>query len=219
MVSVEWWRKVRLETVCIQDPFWQIRSHICNGMLEYPSTFYANSNSQVIMYHVVFYNRDLLKIMKVLLDKHKMSNVPYSTKLWREKTLADLVVYCQSAKVLSAKMLWDLVSSNSEWALPLPTAKVFSAKTLWDLASSNSEWALPLPTAKVFSTNFLAVPIPPKFSPAKVLCYTVLVACKLIVIPSGYPLMPLSQNSWNLMQMHSITFKGICDTWKSSSPF
>ena len=28
--------------------------------------------------------------------------IPYSTKLWREKTLADLVVHCQSAKVLSA---------------------------------------------------------------------------------------------------------------------
>ena len=40
--------------------------------------------------------------------------------------------------------------------------------------SSNSEWAFSLPTAKVFSANFLAVPIPPKFSPAKVLCYTVL---------------------------------------------
>ena len=62
----------------------------------------------------------------------------YSTKLWRKKTLVDLVVHCQSARVLSAKMLWDLVSSNIEWAFPLPTAKVFSA-------------------------NFLAVPIPPKF--------------------------------------------------------
>ena len=29
--------------------------------------------------------------------------------------------------------------------------------------SSNSEWAFPLPTAKAFSANFLAVPIPPKF--------------------------------------------------------
>jgi len=29
----------------------------------------------------------------------------YSTKLWWEKTLADLVVHCQSAKVLSAKKL------------------------------------------------------------------------------------------------------------------
>ena len=36
--------------------------------------------------------------------------------------------------------------------------------------STNIEWALPLPTAKVFSANFLAVPIPPRFSPAKVLC-------------------------------------------------
>jgi len=35
----------------------------------------------------------------------------------------------------------------------------------------NSEHVLS--TAKVFSTNFLAVPTPPKFSPAKVLCYTV----------------------------------------------
>ena len=75
-------------------------------------------------------------------------DIPYSTKLWREKTLADLAVHCQSAKVLSAKMLWDLMSSNSEWAFPLPTAKIFPA-------------------------NLLAVPIPPKFSPAKVLCYTV----------------------------------------------
>ena len=39
--------------------------------------------------------------------------------------------------------------------------------------SSNIEWALPLPIAKVFSTNFLAVPTLPKFSPTKVLCYTV----------------------------------------------
>jgi len=30
-----------------------------------------------------------------------------------------------------------------------------------------------LSTTKVFSANFLAVPTPPKFSPAKVLCYTV----------------------------------------------
>jgi len=30
-----------------------------------------------------------------------------------------------------------------------------------------------LSTAKVFSANFLAVPTPPKFSPAKVLCYMV----------------------------------------------
>jgi len=30
-----------------------------------------------------------------------------------------------------------------------------------------------LSTTKVFSTNFLAVPTPPKFSPTKVLCYTV----------------------------------------------
>ena len=37
----------------------------------------------------------------------------------------------------------------------------------------NIEWALPLPTAKVFSANILAVPTPPKFYPAKVLCYTV----------------------------------------------
>ena len=39
--------------------------------------------------------------------------------------------------------------------------------------SSNSEWAFSLPTAKVFSANFLAVPILPKFSPAKVLGYMV----------------------------------------------
>ena len=64
------------------------------------------------------------------------------TKLWREKTLADLVVHCQSAKVLSAKKLSGLVSSNIEWALPLPTAKVFSA-------------------------NILAVSAPPKFIPPK----------------------------------------------------
>ena len=31
--------------------------------------------------------------------------LPYSTKLWREKTLADLAVHCQSTKVLSAKTL------------------------------------------------------------------------------------------------------------------
>ena len=75
-------------------------------------------------------------------------DLPYSTKLWREKTLVDLAVHCQSAKVLSAKKLWNLVSTNIEWALPLPTAKVFPA-------------------------NFLAVPTLPKFSPTKVLCYTV----------------------------------------------
>ena len=46
--------------------------------------------------------------------------------------------------------------------------------------SSNMEWALPLPTAKVFSTNFLAVPILPQFSPTKVLCYTVLNAHPLV---------------------------------------
>ena len=33
------------------------------------------------------------------------THIPYSTKLWREKTLADLAVHCQSAKVLSAKTL------------------------------------------------------------------------------------------------------------------
>ena len=33
------------------------------------------------------------------------SNIPYSTKLCREKTLADLAVHCQSAKVLSTKTL------------------------------------------------------------------------------------------------------------------
>ena len=65
-----------------------------------------------------------------------------------EKFVADLAVNCQSAKVLSAKKFWGLVSSDIEWALPLPTAKVFFA-------------------------NFFAVPIPPKFSPAKVLCYMV----------------------------------------------
>ena len=75
-------------------------------------------------------------------------DIPYSTKLWREKTLADLAVHCQSTKVLSAKKLLGLVSSNIEWALPLPTTEVFSA-------------------------NILAVPTPPKFYPAKVLCYTV----------------------------------------------
>ena len=41
------------------------------------------------------------------------------------------------------------------------------------LVSSNIEWALPLPTAKVFSTNILTVPTPPEFSPAKVMCYMV----------------------------------------------
>jgi len=40
-----------------------------------------------------------------------------------------------------------------------------------------------LSTAKVFSVNFLAVPTPPKFSPAKVLCYTVFVqACNLAIL-------------------------------------
>ena len=62
--------------------------------------------------------------------------------------MADLAVHGQPAKVLSAKKLSGLVSSNIEWALPLPTAKVFSA-------------------------NILVVPILPKFSPTKVLCYTV----------------------------------------------
>ena len=80
--------------------------------------------------------------------------IPYSTKLWREKTLADLAVHGQPAKVLSTKKLSGLVSSNIEWALPLSTAKVFSA-------------------------NILAVPIPPKFSPAKVLCYSVLAYLRL----------------------------------------
>ena len=37
-----------------------------------------------------------------------------------------LAVHCQSAKVLSAKKLLGLVSSNIKWALPVPTAKVFS---------------------------------------------------------------------------------------------
>ena len=78
-------------------------------------------------------------------------DIPYSTKLWWEKTLADLAVHCQSAKVLSLKKLSGLVSSNIEWALPLPTAKVFSG-------------------------NILAVPNPPKFYPAKVLCYTVYIS-------------------------------------------
>jgi len=32
-------------------------------------------------------------------------------------------------------------------------------------------------TTKVFSANFLAVPTPPKFSPTKVLCYTVQAYC------------------------------------------
>ena len=41
------------------------------------------------------------------------------------------------------------------------------------LVSSNIEWALPLPTAKVFSTNVLTVPTPPEFSPTKVICYKV----------------------------------------------
>ena len=62
--------------------------------------------------------------------------------------MEDLVVHCQSAKVLSVKKLLGLMNSNIEWALPLPTTKVFSA-------------------------NFLAVPTLLKFSPAKVLCYTV----------------------------------------------
>ena len=93
-------------------------------------------------------NSDIIRVPQVF----SMScDIPYSTKLWREKTLADLVVHCQSAKVLSAKKLLGLVSSNIKWALPLPTAKVFSA-------------------------NILAVPTPPKFYPAKVLCYTVYIS-------------------------------------------
>ena len=40
---------------------------------------------------------------------------------------------------------------------------------------------MPLPTAKVFSANFLAVPTPPKFSPAKVLRSTVVLDSKEIV--------------------------------------
>ena len=47
--------------------------------------------------------------------------------------------------------------------------------------NSNIEWALPLPTTKVFSTNFLAVPTPPKFSPTKVLCYTVHTNIKIYI--------------------------------------
>ena len=78
-------------------------------------------------------------------------DIPYSTKLWQEKALADLAVHCQSAKVLSAKKLSGLVSSNIEWTLPLPTAKDFSA-------------------------NILAVPTLPKFYPAKVLCYTIYIS-------------------------------------------
>ena len=66
--------------------------------------------------------------------------------------MADLAIHCQSAKVLSAKKLSGLVSSNNI-----------------------IEWALPLPTAKAFSANILAVPTPPKFSPTKIfLCYTVI---------------------------------------------
>ena len=60
----------------------------------------------------------------------------YNIKLWEEKTLADLVVNCQSAKVLFPKKLSGIVSLNIEWALSLPTAKVCS-------------------------TNILAVPTPP----------------------------------------------------------
>ena len=60
----------------------------------------------------------------------------------------NLVEHCQSAKILSAKKLSGLVSSNIEQALSLPTAKVLSA-------------------------NILAVPTPPKFYTTKVLCCTV----------------------------------------------
>jgi len=41
----------------------------------------------------------------------------------------------------------------------------------------NSEHVLS--TTKVFSSNFLAVPTPPKFSPAKVLCYMVCI-CMIV---------------------------------------
>ena len=37
--------------------------------------------------------------------------IPYSTKLWWEKTLVDLAIHYQSTKVLFAKKLWGLVSS------------------------------------------------------------------------------------------------------------
>ena len=99
-------------------------------------------------------NTSWLIVQKFILCGHQYMyaySIPYSTKLWQEKTLADLVVHCQSTKVLSAKKLGGL-------------------------ASSNIEWALPLPTAKVFSDNFLAVPTLPKFSPAKVLCYMVILS-------------------------------------------
>ena len=39
----------------------------------------------------------------VVMVAHDKDKVPYSTKLWWEKTLADLVVHCQSTKVLSTK--------------------------------------------------------------------------------------------------------------------
>ena len=37
--------------------------------------------------------------------KRFTKDLPYSTKLWGEKTLVDLAVHCQSAKVLSTKKL------------------------------------------------------------------------------------------------------------------
>ena len=99
-------------------------------------------------------------VVQIKVSSALNNGIPYSIKLWQEKTLADLAVHGHPAKVLSAKKLSGLVSSNIEWALPLSTAKVFSA-------------------------NILVVQIPPKFSPAKVLCYTV---SFIFLYPSYVPL-------------------------------
>ena len=70
------------------------------------------------------------------------------------------------AQNFGGRKLWRI------WRFNANPPKFYPQK-LSSLVSSNIEWALPLPTANIFSTNILAVPTPPKFYPAKVLCYTV----------------------------------------------
>ena len=81
--------------------------------------------------------------------------------------------------MVSCKKYWYRIAQNFGgrklwriWRFIANPPKFYPPKSCevsW--AQLNSEPVLS--TTKVFSTNFLVVPTPPKFSPAKVLCYTV----------------------------------------------
>ena len=75
-------------------------------------------------------------------------HVPYSTKLWREKTLAELQL-----QENWQRKLWQLAEAKpiQYWSSQDLTA--FWQIKLWRIGNK--------------------LPNPPKFSPAKVLCYTI----------------------------------------------